>query len=88
MTDKTEYQKRERAYTIFEYEQANKKPRIIKIKQHDLEWRLKALEKAGAQDITESIITKKGFVRYPAEFRVNFRATDEEYKAYKKSTSN
>jgi hypothetical protein len=81
MTDTNEYQ-RERSYTIFEYELSNKKPRIIKIKQHDLEWRLEALEKAGAQNITERIIMKKGFVRYPAEFIVNFRATDEELKLF------
>lgn len=88
MTDKTEYQKREQAYTIFEYELHNKKPRIITAYQHDLEWRLKALENAGAKDITHNIIMEKGFVRYPAKFRVNFRATDEEYKAFKKSICN
>lgn len=63
-------------------------PYLVVMRQHDLEWRLKALEKAGAQVLAANIITKNGFVEYPARFMVSFRATDEEWETYKRSVRN
>lgn len=91
MTDKKEDLK----YTInygldkFNAHKANiKMPLKIVVRQHDLEWHVKALEKAGAHDITSSVFTQEGIVVSPMFFNIEFKATDKEYNAYVKSVCN